>query len=211
MRGTRRKISAPYRAFNSEIDKLIRLDAQNQNAFTSGTSPRITKHQFHLLTETILFTAYRAYENFLEDIFQLYCLEKPLRSGRRVRSYLRPRDFSHAREMIKSSGRYLDWSNAGNVIKRAEIYLGNGFPVKLPFTTHKTVLEDLERLRNHIAHDSQESFNGYVHVLRRHYNTLPLTTPTPGEFLLLTNRIEPSKYNLLYYLDVLKLIADELT
>jgi hypothetical protein len=213
MRISRRKVSVPYQELTAEIDRLLRLDARNQRSNSSGSSTgvRLSRHQLHLITESVFFAAFRAYEGFLSDIFQLYCLEKRPRSGRKVKSFLRPKDFDHAGELIKSSMHFLDWTSPATVIKRAETYLDDGFPVKLPYTTHQAVLQDLKRLRNHIAHNSKESLDGYKTVLRGHFGTLPLTLPSPGEFLLLTNRTDSTKYNLIYYLELIKLLAMQLT
>jgi hypothetical protein len=215
MRITRRKVSAPYQDLVAELDRLLRLDANNQAAFAAGIEARggirITRHQLHMMTESIFFTAFRAYECFLGDIFQLYCLEKRPRSGMKVKSYLKPKDFDHAGKLLKSSMQFLDWTSPEIVIKRAETYLDKGFPIKLPYTTHRSTLLDLKRLRNQIAHDSRESINGYMQVLRSHFLMIPLVTPSPGEFLLLPSRINPAKYNLQIYLEFLKNIAAQLS
>jgi hypothetical protein len=163
------------------------------------------------MTESIFFAAFRAYEGFLGDIFQLYCLEKETRSGRRVRSYLRPRDFNHSGKLLKSSMHFLDWTSPETIIARAETYLEDGFPIKLPYTTKKSILTDLKRLRNQIAHNSHESFVDYKKVLTGYFGTLPLSIPSPGEFLLLSSRPAPKKYNLLFYLDFMKEVAGQLT
>jgi len=211
MRIPRRKVSAPYTDLVSEIDRLLRLDEANQVAFSGTRGPRITRHQLHLMTESIFVAAFRMYEGFISDVFLLYCLEKRPRSGRRVKSFLQPKDFFHAGSLIQSSMPFLDWTSPATVIKRAETYLSSGFPIKLPYTSHKEILEDLKRLRNHIAHDSWESLNGYKIVLKRHYLTIPLILPAPGEFLLLPNRTDAARYNLQFYLDTMKDIGGQIT
>ena len=215
MRVSRRKVSAPLREIQDEIDRLLRLDAENQKQFSATVIPigykKLSKRQLHILTEAIFFSAFRAYENFLEDVFCLYCLEKTPLSGNLVKSFLKPKDFVHAGELIQSSMRFLDWTSPDEMIKRAELYLFDGFPVKNPYTLNKTTLTDLKRLRNHIAHNSKESLDGYKIVLRRHYGTNPLILLPPGEFLLKTDTADPTKYKLIVYLEFLKQIASDLT
>lgn len=204
----RRKISAVKKDFQTELNRLERFDANNQERFISTS---ITKRQLHFLTESIFFRTFRAYESFIRDIFLLYCLEKKPRSGIKVVSYLNPQNFSHAKELIKSSMRFLDWNNPDIVIERSEVYLKDGFPIKIPYTTNREILLDLHRIRNHIAHTSQESLNSYKIVLRKYYGAVPLVIPDPGEFLLNSDKIHPSKYILQVYFDTLKLISNDLS
>jgi len=212
---SRRKVSAVRRDFHAELNRLRRFDAVNQERFSpySGVPQpgRLTRHQLHFLTEAVFFRAFRAYESFVRDVFLLYCLEKRPRSGARVRSSLNPRSFLHAEELIQSSRPFLDWTSPDTVIERAELYLKDGFPIKLPYTTHRETLRDFKKIRNHIAHDSKESLKRYKLVLRKHYRTIPLSIPPPGEFLLVRDRVNPRKYKLLIFFDLMIRLSDDLT
>lgn len=197
----RRKVSAVQSDVIKELDKLLRLDAENQTRFSGSAN------SFYLerLSESLFFSAYRAYENFLEDAFILYCLEKESVSGKKFTSFLKPKNFSHARELIQSSMPHLDWTSPDNVISRAETYLLDGEPIKTPVASSLEVLRDMKKLRNHIAHNSRESKVSYVSVIRKHYRTVPLKEPSPGKYLLeLVPRKSPTKYYLIKYIDDLK-------
>lgn len=207
---SRRKISAVVKDFSQEIKKLERFDAENQAKFTSIPC-MISKTQLHFLTEAIFSRAFRAYECLVRDTFLLYTLEKRPRSGARVTSYLKPRNFLHAETLIQSSLRYLQWSSPDIVIERAEIYLEDGFPIKLPLTTNSLPLHDFRKIRNHIAHNSKKSLDDYKSVLRQHFTTIPLSIPTPGEFLLLSDRIDPSKYKLLVFFELMNSLMSDLS
>lgn len=209
----RRKISTVLSEFQSEIKRLKRLDSINQSKFSleSGTPPSITKSQLHFLTESIFFRAYRSYECFVRDLFILYCLGKTTLSGESVTPFLKPKNFIHAEAMVQSSMHFLDWTNPETVVDRAELYLLNGFPFKLPYTLNLEALHDFRRIRNHIAHDSKESFNAYLAVVRKHYKTNPLTMPSPGEFLLAEETTTPRRYKLLAFFDLLLNLANDLT
>jgi hypothetical protein len=215
MAGVRRKLSAPLRELNEEIDRLLRFDADNQKNFSTPTGSAkkrsISKRQLHMLTESIYFSAFRAYENFLRDVFLLYCLEKKPRSGAKVSSYLKPKSFDHAELLIQSSMQVLDWNNPDQIIERAELYLDQGFPVKLPYTVNRGILQDMRTIRNHIAHNSAKSLRSYKNVLLKHYGVVPLIIPQPGEFLLQPDSANPGKYKLLIYLEFLKQISTDLT
>lgn len=207
---SRRKLSAAVRDFDTELKRLEHLDAENQARYSASASA-LSKHQLHFLTEAIFFRAFRAYESFVREIFLLYCMGHRPRSGHKVTTFLNPRNFSHAEELIQSSMPFLEWTNPDTVIARAELYLEDGFPIKQPYTIHRETLFDFRRIRNHIAHDSKESLNGYLAVLRRHYGTVPLKVPSPGEFLLTIDRSNPSKYKLLIFFELLHKLSSELT
>jgi len=215
MTAQRRKVSAVYSDFYKEIKRLEKFDRENQRKFSNSVNSidpvRISKRQLYLLTETLFFSGYRAYENFLRDVFLLYCLEKKPRSGKEVRSFLKPKDFNHAEMLIQSSMKNLDWSSPSAIITRAELYLEYGFPIKAPISTMQSYLTDYRRIRNQIAHNSKESINEYKKTIKSHYKTIPLTIPSPGEFLLQTENRRTHKYKLLTFFEKMKVLAHELT
>ena len=200
----RRKVSAVQKDVLQELERLIRLDSENQSRFSGSAS----KYQLELLTESVFFSAFRAFENYLEDTFILFSLEKPSISGKKYGSYLKPKNFMHGRELIKSSMQHLDWTSPDNVVKRAETYLVDGEPFKTPLSSAMTSLRDMKKIRNHIAHNSRESNQGYKQVIIKHYGTLPLKLPTPGKYLLeIVPSATPPTYYPLRYITNLKAVA----
>ena len=199
----RLKISAAYRDFEKELNSLLRLDNHNQSR------SELNKKQLILLTEGLFLAAFRAYENYLEETFLLYTLEKQGLSGIKPQSYLKPRNYNHSRELIQSSMPFLEWANPDIVIVRAETYLKDGDPIKSILSGAKRDLMDMKILRNHIAHNSAESKKQYEKMLRRIYGVSPLRPMTPGDHLL---KIQTrSDHYLSYYinrlLDVGKAVA----
>jgi hypothetical protein len=161
----------------------------------------------HLLTESLFFAGFRAYEQFMRNIFLLYsCGVQP---GKRklVRSFLDPRSVQHAESLVKSARPFLDWSSPDVIIERAETYLHEGYPLKVPTAMHLELPRELKRIRNHIAHMSPESLDEYKKVLKSHYAVIPLRLPRPGEYLLLPSRRKPDIYYLREYFDVIESIA----
>ena len=203
----RLKVSAPYRNFIRQIDSLIKIDQKNQ-----GNVASLSKQQLHIVTEGIFISTFREFERFLEDIFLLYTLEKPTLSNKKPASYLKPRNFDHAFELIKSSMHFLEWNSPDTVNRRAETYLKNGEPIKTVITANMVILRQIRHIRNHIAHNSKESLKKYKKVIIKHYNVLPMSIPRPGEFLLnFVPNQAPPLYYLVYYLNTLKTIATDLT
>lgn len=192
------KISAAHRDFSAELNSLIRLDSINQ----SNTG--LSRSQLELLTEGVFLSAFRAYENYIEEAFLLYTLEKQTLSGFKPKSYLKPRSYNHSRELIRSSMPFLDWSNPESVMERASIYLESGEPLRSALGGAVRDLLDMKILRNQIAHNSEESKRTYAKLLRREYGTAPLTIPPPGRHLLRTvPRVNPSEHYLINYINKL--------
>lgn len=208
---SRRKTSTVLKDFIVEIRRLEDFDSQNQIKFTSlGRKAGLSLHQLHLLTEYTFFIAFRTYEGFIRDVFLLYCLEKPHSSKKKVISYLRPIDFIHTETLIQSSMPFLDWTSPDKVIERAETYLKDGFPIKLPYQTNLQSLREFKHIRNHIAHNSRESLEEFKKVVKRHYGIMPFVIPSPGQFLLVADKANPTKYKLLVFFDLIKKIANQL-
>ena len=203
----RRKHSAVLRDFSQELNRLRNFDAENQINFGKG---KLTRRQLHLLTESLFFAAFRAYEAFIRDVFLLYSIEKTPATSKKVKSYLSPLNFAHAEQLIQSSMPFLDWASPDAVIKRAELYLKNGEPIKLPYTTQLQQLRNIKRIRNHIAHNSKESKGEFIKVVKSHYSMVPLKIPTAGEFLLLTEKKLKKQYKLLTYFKLLDKMSTEL-
>jgi len=200
-----------FSELQSQLRSLKHLDALNQRQFSAavGRGLGLTKAQLHVLTEAIFFAAFRAYEQFLRNVFVLYCCGVQPSRRRLVRSYLKPKTLKHAEELVQSSMPFLDWSSPETVVQRAETYLEDGYPVKDVIAPNLEPLRDLKRLRNHIAHMSKESYVEYRKTVMRHYGTVPLKVPRPGEFLLLTPRGSTSYY-LSGYFQVIESVAAQL-
>lgn len=201
------KISAAYNDFSSQLQSLRNFDQVNQTNFQNKS---LSKKQLHILSESTFFSAFREYENFIRDVFLLYTQEKRRTNGAKVVSYLQPKDFFHAENLIKSSMPFLDWNSPDTIIERSELYLKDGYPVKMPYTANKSKLGDYKKVRNHIAHNSTESMVSFKKVLRGYFGTNPLTIPSVGEYLLLTSKIDHNKYHLLEFFDLLDDMANRI-
>lgn len=205
----RTKISACYNSFEIEIDRLTIFDFANHEKFTNG---ELSRMQIELMVESIFFAGYRSYENFIREIFLLYCQEKQSTRRPLVKSYLKPKNFEHTELLIKSSMPFLDWTAPDQVIERAELYLQNGHPIKLPYTTNLQQLRDYKRLRNHIAHNSLESELQFEKIVRNYYGGIrPLRLPTTGQFLMLPGKSITGNYLLMDFFDLMKKISIDLT
>ncbi len=157
----RRKISASFANFDSEITRLLALDTQNQTRYRAGpgrpNASVITTTQLHIITEGVFNRAFRSFESFLEEVFVLYSMEKRSRGGRHSLAYISPKSNEHAIQMMQSGMNFLQWNSPDTIIQRAELYLKDGFPIKESITINRTILRDVRHVRNHIAHNSRDS------------------------------------------------------
>lgn len=165
----------------------------------------------HLLTEGVFFAAFRAYEQFMRNVFLLYCCGAQPSGGKRAQSFLYPKTLTHAEELVKSSMPFLDWSSPDAVMQRAASYLKDGYPVKSVLAANLEVLRTLKKVRNHIAHMSLESGTEFKKVLREHYGTVPLTILRPGQYLLLPCKGDQRTYYLRLFMDTIEDIAIKVT
>lgn len=208
----RRRVSTAFEEFNAELKRLESLDDLNQERYFPGPGRpgklRLSAGQMHLLTEAILTRAFSKYEEFIEQVFVLYCQGRPDLSGARVGSYIVPRNAQHARAMLKAGMAFLEWNSPDKVIGRCETYLHKDSPIFLAISTHQTRLTHIRRVRNAIAHSSSEAINQFQRTVRDELGAAPLRPMSPGHFLIMTDRRAPrAQYYLRSYIGVLKAVA----
>ena len=202
------KPSGCLSTLQTEFRTLRALDDKNQELFARASSVRgLTKTQMLLMTEAVFFAAFRTYEQFLRNVFLLYCCGIQSSGRKLVRSFLHPKTIQHAEKLLKSSMPFLDCSSPDTLIERAEAYLKDGHPLKISISTNLDSLRTLKKVRNHIAHMSTESMAEFKKVLKTHYGTIPLKLLRPGEFLLLPSKHDPTSYYLRSYMDLMEDIA----
>lgn len=206
----RRRASAVLNSFQNRIDGLIRLDGLNQQRYRSGpgrpSRSVLSKFQMILVTEGLFIRSFTLYELFLEELFVLYARGKPTASGGTVNRYISPRNGAHAIELLKSGMTYLEWNSPDVVISRAEVYLDGG-PIKNALTLYRERIVKMRRIRNAIAHNSDDAWRQYSRLVSTELRAPPLKMPEPGEFLMMTNPAASNEHFLLTYLNVLKAFA----
>ncbi|MDG4895044.1 hypothetical protein P9272_15860 [Mesorhizobium sp. WSM4976] len=208
----RRKVSAVHAGFIQELDALLRLDAQNQRRYRPGPGrpgpATLSKHQMILMTESVFIKAFSHYELFLEEVFILYTRNRPTRGGHRVPSFILPKDGEHARDILKSGMPFLEWNSPDTIVRRCEVYLHDGDPIKRSITAYSARLQRMKAIRNAIAHRSAEAAQRYNNVVRAELRAAPLQPLSPGEFLLSTDPATPASYFLLSYLGIFRSVAN---
>lgn len=145
------RIHVINRKFTGDIDKLIDIERKYQALLSAE------KNALELAVEYVFLSGYKAWENFLEQVFISQSRFNDPVSGKRVFPYISPKTESHAHEIIKLEKRYIDWTDAESVISRAEILFRNSRIITDPIKSSMQHLRDAKRVRNFIAHGSGES------------------------------------------------------
>ncbi|WP_186113393.1 hypothetical protein [Burkholderia gladioli] len=150
--------------------------------------------ELDLLFESMFISAFRALENLLEDCF-IYSMQGMADlSGVTVPRHANPTNRQHAREMLMGSQTVLDWTTSGAITRRFETFLQDkNVGLYVGVTSGSSTLSTAKDLRNHIAHNSDESAAKYARVVSVFYPTMPLNSPTPGELLRSTPTVGPAK------------------
>lgn len=140
------------------------------------------------LAEAVAFRLFRGYERFLRAIFLDSCTREATVSGQAIVSKLKCDDWATAEEILKSGNRFLDWGNIENTKRNASLIFDRGFPVSDLITPIYSNLYDLQRIRNFIAHDSQEATRGFEKVIRNYLPAGRTELATAGQFLISRRR-----------------------
>lgn len=171
------------------------MDAAPSNAESSN-------HQADTYAEALFLRAFTAYENDIEKLFLHYVTGGASLKGLKANSYLRVTDETLARKLTRAGWRFLSWSKPQHIRDTAENYIENGWPVSDMMNAKSQELSDCERVRNRIAHNSDESRSAFNVVQRNLFGTERLFPITPGQLLRIrSSRLK--KLHIGYYLDVM--------
>lgn len=140
------------------------------------------------VAEAVAFKLFRIQERLVREYFLSCCVETRSISNKPIRSKLRCKDGHTAEEILKAGNRFLDWGNPALVRNLANQILDNGYPVADVLITKQSVIYDLQRIRNYIAHDSKEAANGFQKVIGNYVRKGDPDPESAGELLLYRRR-----------------------
>lgn len=165
---------------------LLELERQidsSQNLITKVKDLRVSRIQIEIITELAFLRIFIAWENFLEESFVRYAVGAESPSGYRPTRLIEPKNMSHALDLISSGREYVIWNSASEIISRAERYFREGEPFKNAIQGASSDLNDMNTIRNRIAHKSPSSKNKFNDFVRRKFG-YGRRGMTPGRFLL---------------------------
>lgn len=179
---------------SAHADFVQRLDTTRRLQEKVNGEENLDQAERDLLFESMFIAAFRALENLLEDCF-IYSMQGMVDlSGVAVPRHANPTSRQHAREMLMGAQTVLDWTTSGAITRRFETFLQDkNVGLYVGVTGGSSTLSTAKDLRNHIAHNSDESNAKYTKVVGVFYPTMPLTIPTPGQLLQGTPTVGPAK------------------
>ncbi|MNM39815.1 hypothetical protein D3C81_506030 [compost metagenome] len=150
--------------------------------------------EFDLLFESLFMSVFRAFENFIEDCFICSLQGMPDMSGKSIARFAQPDDRRHARDMLLGAQTVLDWTSTTVIVRRYETFLKDkDSGLYLGVSDVANILTTAKDLRNHIAHNSDESGLKYKRVVANFFPTPPLGDLSPGSLLRTTPKVGPAK------------------
>lgn len=157
--------------------------------------PRI---QVEIIAELAFLRIFIAWENFLEASFLRYLVGAKSPSGYMPVRLITPKNIGHALDLLCSGREYVKWNSTSEVIARSETCFRDGEPYKTVLESVRTVLNNLNTIRNRITHRSVVSMSKFNDFARKilGYGKRGMT---PGRFLLTKLPSDPQMTFLDYY------------
>lgn len=192
------------RASVSHVLKEVEIQIDSsQNLISRAIDLGMPRIQVEIIAELSFLRIFIAWENFLEKSFIRYLVGAKSPSGYRPAILVNPQNMSHALDLISSGREYVRWNSASEVITRSEIYFRDGGPYKNALLGATTDLNDMNTIRNRIAHKSTFSKNKFSDFVRIKFGH-GKRGMTPGRFLLTPMYFPPRITFLDYYAGIIK-------
>jgi hypothetical protein len=200
--------------YNEFINKCINYETNVINAHFLYTE-QVQKDTIifdrillNLLVEYAFFRLFLSWEYYLEQTFISYSLGYEGLNGKKLVTYVSPRDYDHAYSLVQGTAQYPDWTNADKVLKLAGDFFENGgrYP---ELNSQRTTLHDIKIIRNALAHMSQNARDKFESLVRNHHGHFPLGTE-PSDLLLWMRVQTPPISFFGHYSKTLKYLAQEI-
>jgi len=141
--------------------------------------------QLRLLAELSFLRIFLAWEEFLEETFIRYMRGAKTGSGYGPRCFVNPTTLEHASQILTSPRQYVDWTTPSEAIKRAKLYFHQGEPYASALLGATEDLQDMNTIRNRIAHSSAHAKQQFRSLVLRKFGYNPAGMG-PGRLLLHT-------------------------
>ena len=164
-------------SYRKRLDSLFRMTDKVESNID------LTLLEKEKIFEGLFLDAFKNYELTIEKLFIAAMLTRETIARKRFYSYVRPRNVNHAKDILLLEKDYIDWANPESVITRAEALFQNHCIITDCIKTNMQFLGDSRKVRNAIAHSSEESIKKFNKVLNKYLGTKPVIRRTPGWFL----------------------------
>lgn len=191
----------------SLIESLVEIKKTHKKL---KIKPTLSQDNIYLVAELSFLKIFVAWEQFLENSFINYMLGGETNRGRRAKRYIFPKDSKHALSIVCEGRPFANWATPSEVIRKAELFFARGKPFKDSLWPIQGTINDMQTIRNYLAHMSIESREKFKELVRSELTYFPYKN-TPGKFLLTKNpSARPQIIFLRYYTDILKNTAKKI-
>jgi hypothetical protein len=146
--------------------EILAENCINYRERRSGGFRNLRRRTIYLITELAFLQIFLAWEDFLEESFVRYMCGGKAASGYRPNLYVSPSCLDHAYDILRGQKAFIEWSNAGEVLRRARLFFRDGEPYDPAIAGALQEFEEMRILRNGIAHHSATA-NGQFENLAR--------------------------------------------
>ena len=161
------------------------------------------------MIELAFLRAFLAWESFLEETFILFMLGSTPVGGKAPTRYVTPPNRPLARDLVAEGRPFPKW-NTEEVRRRASRFFRGGKPFEPALKASQQTLQDLNTIRNAVAHDSEDSWDRFKSLVRRELKTLPLGLSV-GKYLDTTRPgINPPITYMEHYLQTVVVVAEKI-
>lgn len=183
-----------------ETERKSRLSIIEASKLDSSKSEAVALSK-ELIINSAFVNLITGWEKFLENSVIAYCLNERSLQGNIPPHYINPTDEEHANNIIKGESVYFDWSKSDNIKNMAQRIFENGEPYISVLSGINTILIEIKKVRNNIAHNSLKSNNEFDTLIRNVLSPsyVGLTT---AQFLLAKKGSQPVFWDM--YLTYLK-------
>lgn len=170
-------------------DEIAFLDGFKTSVYRMDFSDQQQWQTSKFLAEALLFRLYRSQERLVRAVFLDTCVSHKSFLGHDVGSRLSCRDWSIAENVLKASGaKFLDWGNPQQTTQRASLIFDGGFPITDMISPLHSTLVDLQRIRNFVAHDSDEAASQFRKAANNYLSGVASVMTSAGDLLLSRRR-----------------------
>lgn len=175
-----------YRMYDFESSRLLGL---------CGTLSDLSSFHQKLVAEIMLLRLFYLFENLISSVSIKLACGATYNDGTAPVLSVKARSSVHARDLFQAHGRsrmryQLKWSTASEIKENVKYVVDAKDNFVLVIDRNGTLIDELRRIRNRIAHNNSQSRSNFKEVVRRYYGAY-LNHVTPGT-LLLSHRLTPS-------------------
>lgn len=167
----------------------------------------IPQIQLEMIVEMAYLRIFVSWESFLEESFIRYAIGAISPSGNAPNTLIHPQNIGHALDLVIAGRDYISWNSASEIIQRSALYFQDGEPYRSALEPAITDLDEMNIIRNRIAHKSAKSKSKFNSFIRRKFGH-SVRGMTPGRLLLTLHPTTTPGTFLNYYIDLLALTSE---